>query len=39
MDKRERNSDHEMEKRRFADFHYLKNVLRKLFFNEIVSAE
>ena len=39
MDKRETNSDHEMEKRQFANIHFLKNVLRKLLFLEIVSVE
>ena len=38
MDKRERNSNHEMEKREFANIHFLKNVLRQLLFLEIVTV-
>ena len=34
MEKRETNSDHDMEKRQFAN---KKNVLRRLIFLEIVS--
>ena len=38
MDKRERNSNHEMEKREFANIHFLKNVLRQLLFLAIVTV-
>ena len=36
MDKREPNSDHDMEKRWFANIYFLMKVLRKLLFLEIV---
>ena len=38
MDKRETNSDHDMEKRWFANIYFLMKVLRKLLFLEIVSV-
>ena len=38
MDKRETNSDHDIEKRLFANIHFLKNILRQLLFLEIVSV-
>ena len=38
MDKRETSSDYEMKKKLFANIHFLKNVLRKLLFLEIVSV-
>ena len=39
MDKRETNSDHEIEKRWFANLHLFKNVLRQLLFLEIITLE
>ena len=38
MDKRETNSDHEIEKRGFANLYLFKNVLRQLLFLEIFSV-
>ena len=38
MDKRETNLYYEIEKRLFANIHFLKNVLRHLLFLEIVSV-
>ena len=38
VDIRETNWDYEMEKRKFANIHFKKNVLRQLLFLEIVSS-
>ena len=38
MDKRETNSDYEMEKREFANVHFQKIYLRQLLFLEVVSV-
>ena len=39
MDIRETNSDYEMEKRKFANIHFKKNVLRQLLLLKIVSLQ
>ena len=38
MDIRETNLDYEMEKRKFANIHFLKNVLKQVLFLEIVFS-